>query len=77
MLRFLGLRRYTTHDPPSKVELWIFALLSAFGLALMLMTTHGLLHALAVGLFGGGLGAWLNGRKKREDAGRAGLLDPN
>lgn len=49
--------------------------MSVLGLALMIATAPGVLHSIAVGMFGGGIGSWFAGRKLREDARREGHLD--
>jgi uncharacterized membrane protein YsdA (DUF1294 family) len=68
-------KRRKTRKPPSKLALWLMALMSVLGFALMLVTQAGVLRALAVGMFGGFVGSWLASRKLREDARREGRLD--
>lgn len=71
----LGLARKKQRKPPPKSRPLGFALLSALSLTVMLATSAGIIHDISVGLFGGSGGAWLAGRKAREDARRDGRLD--
>lgn len=71
------LKRRKARKPPSKLALWLTALMAVLGLALMIAMHSGVLHSLAVGMFGGGIGSWFVGRKQREDARRDGRLDSN
>lgn len=74
--QLFGLER-TVRKPPSKTTLWVYAVLCILGLALIVTTSHGLIHSVGVGLFGGNAGAWMIGRTRREDARREGQLRSN